>query len=191
MSAEQKKVIVLQYYEEFDKGNLDKVEAMLAPNYVAYLPGLPEPLYRDTFKEFALMFRSAFPDLRHSFDEVIVEGDKVVTRGSFTGTHRGKLQGLLPTGKKVTVSLIHIDQLVDDKIAAHWGQADMVGMLQQLGVVPLPVWQIFKIAAIAFTFLSLLSFPFTPVDSIVRLFVGISVVVGIILSLIAWIRKPL
>jgi steroid delta-isomerase-like uncharacterized protein len=190
MSAEQNKAIVLRYYEEFDKGNLDKLEDMLAPNFVAYLPGVPEPLHRETFKQFALMFRSAFPDIRHSFEEVIVEGDKVVTRGRFTGTHQGKLQGLPPTGKQVTVSLIHIDRIANGQIVEHWGQADMVGMLQQLGVIPLPVWQILKIGAIALTVLCLISFPFTPADSIVRVFIGISLIAGSILALVVLTRKP-
>ncbi|HEY9609298.1 ester cyclase [Allocoleopsis sp.] len=156
MSAEHKKTLILRYYEEFDKGDLAQVEDMLAPNFVAYLPGMSEPLDRETFKQFALMFRSAFPDIQHSFEEVIVEGDKVVTRGTFTGKHQGKLQGLPPTGKHVTVSFIHIDRIVDGQIMEHWGQADMVGMLQQLGVIPLPVWQILKIGAIALTIVCLI-----------------------------------
>lgn len=156
MSAEHNKTLVLRYYQEFDKGDLEQVEDMLAPNFVGYFPGLSEPLAPKAFKQFALMFRSAFPDIRHNFEEVIVEGDKVVTRGTFTGTHQGKLQGLPPTGKHVTVSFIHIDRLVDGQIMEHWGQADMVGMLQQLGVISLPVWQILKIGAIALTILCLI-----------------------------------
>lgn len=109
---------------------------MLAPNFVAYIPGSPEPLNNATFKQFGRMFHSAFPDIRHSFEDIIVEGDKVVTRGTFTSTHQGELQGIPPTGKRVVVSLLHIDRIVDGKIVEHWGQADMMGMLQQLGSVP-------------------------------------------------------
>ncbi len=156
MSAEQNKAIVLRYYQEFDKGDLDQVEDMLAPNFVAYLPGIPEPLTRQAFKQFAQTFRSAFPDIHHSFEEVLVEGDKVVTRGTFTGTHQGKLQGLPPTGKQITVSFIHLDRIVEGQIVEHWGQADMVGMLQQIGVVPLPVWQILKVGAIILIILGLI-----------------------------------
>ncbi|MBD2184453.1 ester cyclase [Aerosakkonema funiforme] len=159
MSDEQKKAIVLQYYEEFDNGNLDKIEDMLAPHYVAHIPGSPEPLNRETFKEFGLMFRSAFPDIRHSFEDVIVDDDKVVTRGSFAGTHQGKLQGLPPTNKRVTVSFIHVDRIENDKIAEHWGEADLMGMLRQLGAIPVPmplVWQGLKIGAIVFTVLCII-----------------------------------
>lgn len=161
MSTEQKKAIVLRYYEEFDNGNLDKVEDMLAPNFVAHIPGTPGTLNRESFKQFGLMFRSAFPDIRHSFEDIIVEGDKVMTRGIFAATHKGKLQGFPPTRKRITVSFIHIDYIVDGQIAEHWGEADMMGMLQQLGTIILPiqvVLQGLKIGAIVLTVLCLISF---------------------------------
>ncbi|MCL1473837.1 ester cyclase [Argonema antarcticum] len=161
MSIEQKKAIVLQYYEDFDNGNLDKLEEMLAPNFVAHIPGNPGTLNRETFKEFGVMFRAAFPDIRHSFEDILVEEDKVVTRGIFAATHQGKLQGFAPTGKRVTVSFIHIDWIVDGKIAEHWGEADMMGMLQQLGTIILPiqvVLQGLKIGAIVLTVLCVISF---------------------------------
>ncbi|MCL1463296.1 ester cyclase [Argonema galeatum] len=164
MSIEQKKEIVLRYYEEFDNGNLDKIEDMLSPNFVAHFPGSPASLNREKFKEFCLMFRSAFPDIRHSFEDILVEEDKVVTRGIFAATHKGKLQGFPPTGKQVTVSFIHIDCIVDGKIAEHWGEADMMGMLQQLGTIILPiqlVLQGLKIGALVLTVLCLISFLMT------------------------------
>lgn len=75
---------------------------------------------------------SVFPDGCHQIDEIIAEGDKVVTRGMFSGTHQGELMGVPPTGKRVQFSFIHIDRIVDGKVVKHWGQADLFSMMQQL-----------------------------------------------------------
>lgn len=138
MSTEQNKAIVLQFYKAFDSRNIDQALALLAPNFVAYMAGVPEPLNGDDFKRFGLVFYLAFPDGQHTFDQVITEGDKVVTCGTFTGTHQDELQGIPPTGKQVKFSIMHIDRIEDGKIVEHWGQGDTLGLLQQLGIVPLP-----------------------------------------------------
>ncbi|NEQ19578.1 MAG: ester cyclase [Microcoleus sp. SIO2G3] len=78
----------------------------------------------------------AFPDGCHTFEDVIAEGDKVVTRGAFSGTHQGEIMGILPTGKQVKFSVIHIDRVMDGKVVEHWGQGDTMALMQQLGVVP-------------------------------------------------------
>jgi len=67
---------------------------------------------------------------------MIAEGDKVVVRSTFRGTHKGDLMGIPPTGKQVTMPLILIYRIADDKIVEHWMQADALGLLQQLGVIP-------------------------------------------------------
>jgi len=77
------------------------------------------------------MMRSTFPDAYVTLEDVIAEDDKVVSRGTFTGTHREFL-GIPPTGKQVTFSVIHIEQLGDGKIVDHWVLGDSLAMLQQL-----------------------------------------------------------
>ena len=67
---------------------------------------------------------------------MIAEGDKVVVRSTFRGTHKGDLMGIAPTGTQVTMPLILIYRIADDKIIEHWMQADALGLLQQLGVIP-------------------------------------------------------
>jgi predicted ester cyclase len=69
-------------------------------------------------------------------EDMIAEGDKVVVRSTFRGTHKGDLMGIPPTGKQVTMPLILIYRIADDKIVEHWMQADALGLLQQLGVIP-------------------------------------------------------
>ncbi|MDZ7959285.1 MAG: ester cyclase [Aulosira sp. DedQUE10] len=139
MPDAKNKLIVLQMYQSFDQGDLEKVQALLASNFVAHIPGATEPLNREGFMQSLLMnFRSAFPDGIHKFEDVITEADKVVTRGTFSGTHLGELQGIPPTGKQITIPFFHIDHLVDGKLVEHWGQSDLIGLMQQVGIIPIP-----------------------------------------------------
>ncbi|QMS91462.1 ester cyclase [Nostoc edaphicum CCNP1411] len=138
MSNEQNKAIVLQFYKAFDNRNIDQALALLAPNFVAHIAGVSEPLNSDSFKKFGMAFYLAFTNSQHTFDEVIVEGDKVVTCGTFTATHLGEFQNLPATGRQIKLSIMHIDRINDGKIIEHWGQGDALGLMQQLGVIFLP-----------------------------------------------------
>ncbi len=84
------------------------------------------------------MFRAAFPDLNITIDDQVSEGDKVVTRYTFRGTHKGDLMGIAPTGKQVTTIGISIERFVDGKVVERWEVFDQLGMMTQLGVVPPP-----------------------------------------------------
>ncbi len=138
MTTEQNKAIVLRFYEAFDREDLEQAKELIAPNVVAR--GLGSGLINgcDAIIQYGFTMRSAFPDGRHTFEDVIAEEDKVVTRGTFSGTHHGDLLGIPPTGKQVTFSVVHIDRLVDGKIVEHWGQGDTLAIMQQLGVVSSP-----------------------------------------------------
>jgi predicted ester cyclase len=138
MSTEQNQAIVLQFYKAFDNRNIDQALALLAPNFVAHLAGVPETLDGDAFKKFGMEFYLAFTNGQHTFDEVIVASNKVVTCGTFTATHIGDFQGIPPTGKEIKLSIMHIDRVEDGKIVEHWGQGDALGLMQQLGIVFLP-----------------------------------------------------
>jgi predicted ester cyclase len=117
---------------------MDQALDLLAPNFVAHLAGVPEPLDGEGFKQFGMSFYLAFNQGQHVFDEVIVSGDKVVTCGTFTATHLGEFQGLPPTGKQISLAIMHIDRVENGKIVEHWGQGDALGLMQQLGIVFLP-----------------------------------------------------
>jgi steroid delta-isomerase-like uncharacterized protein len=138
MSTEQNKSLVLQFYQAFDNRNIDQALALLAPNFVAHMAGIPEPLDKDGFKQFGMAFYLAFTNGQHKFEDLIVEGNKVVTYGTFTATHLGEFQGLPPTGKQIQLSIMHIDRVEDDKILEHWGQGDALGLMKQLGIIFLP-----------------------------------------------------
>jgi predicted ester cyclase len=66
------------------------------------------------------------------------EGDKVGTLWNATGTHRGELMGISPTEKQSTTTGVTMDRIADGKFVEHWGQVDMLGMMQQLGAIPEP-----------------------------------------------------
>jgi predicted ester cyclase len=84
------------------------------------------------------MFRSAFPDVRATIDDLIAEGDKVVVRSTWHGSHKGDFFGIPPTGKDFTLTAIDIVRVVDGKVVEHWGNEDDLGMLAQLGIVTPP-----------------------------------------------------
>jgi predicted ester cyclase len=104
---------------------------------------LPEP--SDIYYEGAVgvrqqfeAFRAAFPDFRAVIHDQIAEGDKVVTRKIFHGTHRGELMGIGPTGREVQIEVIDIVRVEGGQIVEHWNVVDRLGLLQQLGALPEP-----------------------------------------------------
>lgn len=84
------------------------------------------------------MYRAAFPDVQSTIEDTIAEGDKVVTRWTARGTHRGALMGIPPTGKELTVTGMGILRIEGGRIMEAWGIFDQFGMLQQIGVIPTP-----------------------------------------------------
>ncbi len=148
METAQNREIVLKFYRAFDDRQLDLAVALLAPSFVAHLAGVTKPLDAQEFERFGKTFHLAFAEGQHIFDEVIVADDRIITSGTFTAIHRGEFQGLPPTGKHISLAIMHIDRLQDGKIIEHWGQGDALGLMQQLGIVFLPspklALQIFK-----------------------------------------------
>jgi steroid delta-isomerase-like uncharacterized protein len=140
MSAEQNKAVVRQMVEEvFNRGDTSLVDKFLAPDFVEHEelpPGIPRN--REGVKQLTAMFRGAFPDFKATIDDLIAEGDKVVIRQTWSGTHKGEFMGIPPTGKRVSFGVIDIIRVAGDKCVEHWGQMDSMGMMQQLGAVPAP-----------------------------------------------------
>ena len=89
-------------------------------------------------KDHIAMFEAGFPQYELIAEDVIAEGDNVVVRGTFRGTHRGEFAGIAATNQEVEVPLIIIYRIEDGKIAEHWLQADVMGLMQQLGALPAP-----------------------------------------------------
>jgi steroid delta-isomerase-like uncharacterized protein len=139
MSTEQNKAVVRQLIEEvMNRGNISLVDEIMPPDFVDHegVPGLPPT--REGFKQSVPMLRSGIPDFNATIDDVVAEGDRVVIRMTWRGTQTGEFMGMPPTGKSISVGVIDISRIAEGKIVEHWGLADMIGMMQQLGAMPAP-----------------------------------------------------
>ena len=136
MSEQNKDLFRRMVDEVFTKGNVDLIDELLDPNMVEHSPVPGQEPGLDGFKKLVTMFRAAFPDLRSTVEDMIAEGDKVVGRMTTTGTHQGEFMGIPPTNKRFTMTEIHIVRMANGKAVEHWGIADDMGMMQQLGVIP-------------------------------------------------------
>ena len=134
MSTEGNKALVPRFVEEFwSKGNLTAADELMTPDVVIHQPEVGGVA---GLKRFNTMFRAAFPDWYSTPEELIAEGDKVAERWTGRGTHHGEFQGIPPTGKQVAVPGVVFYRIRNGKIVEFRGSFDMLGMLQQLGVVP-------------------------------------------------------
>ena len=136
MQTETNTTVASRWYEEvFNAGNLALIDELFAPNFVDHDPSNPLPGLEGV-RQLVSMYRGAFPDLHLTIDDEITEGDKVVTRFTGRGTHMGPLMGIPPSGKRVTITAIDILRFENGRIAEHWGNQDLLGMMRQIGVIP-------------------------------------------------------
>ena len=136
MSTEENKAVIRRFWEAVNQGDLNALEDTLAASYKGRISGL-EPLDSAGVKDLVAQYRSAFPDLHVTIDEMVAEGDKVATRVTMVATHQGAFQGIAPTGKPVTVTQIHIDRVLYGRSVRTWASYDTLGLQQQLGFLPL------------------------------------------------------
>ena len=134
--SEENKAIVRRWVEAFNAGNVDAVDELVTDSYVRHDPNSPEVHGPEEEKQLIAMYRSAFPDLRFTIEDMVAEGDKVVIRVGISATHKGELLGIPPTENRLTLSAIELYRLAEGKIDEQWVQVDTLGMMQQLGVVP-------------------------------------------------------
>ena len=137
MSAEKRKAVARDFFEEvWDKRNLDPFDKVLATNFVYHNapPGVSPD--RESCKQWIAKYQAAFHDAHMTVEDQIAEGDKLVTRWTLTATHKGELMGIAPTGKQITMGGITISRFAGDKVTDSWEEANWLGLMQQLGVVP-------------------------------------------------------
>jgi len=137
MSEENKTVIRRSFEELWNKGNLSVADELFAPNYTHHDPSTPDVgRGPESEKKRATLYRTAFPDLKLTIEDIIAEGETVMARWSCRGTHKGDLSGIAPTGKQFTISGVTIARLTNGKLAEGYVNWDALGLMQQLGVVP-------------------------------------------------------
>ena len=141
-SLEENKALVRRYAEEvFGKGDVDLSDEILADGYVSHNPppGIaPDKAGRE---QLAVAHADAFDNLALTAADMIAEGDKVAIRWTWSGTQKAEYLGIPSTGKSVTMTGISIHRIDGGKIVETWDQVDMLGMMQQMGVIPAPQGQ--------------------------------------------------
>ena len=134
MSTEENKAIASRIIEIWNQENLSVVDEIFAPDCVRHASASSD-LSMEGFKQSISTFRTIFPDLHLTVEDVIAEGDKVAMRGTGRGTQKAAWGDIPATGKLVTYSWINISRLANGKIVELWAMPDALGILQQLGAV--------------------------------------------------------
>jgi predicted ester cyclase len=139
MSTERNKAIVRRFYEAFEANDESALKEVLTPNLAAYSHGGPGPQNREAHVQGIRMWNAAFDETHFTIEEQVAEGDKVATRVTMRSVHnRGDFQGLPPTGKPIAMTGISIEHIKDGKIVERRVNSDMLGVMQQLGLLPPP-----------------------------------------------------
>ena len=140
MSIKENKAIIRRWLEEgWTNGNLSVADELIDPDFIAHVAGgQAVPSGPDGVRQIVNAWRTGFPDGRMVIDDLIGVADKVVIRMTWRGTHQGDFYGIAPTNRQVSVTSIGIDRVVNGKIVEGWGEVDMLGMYQQLGVIAAP-----------------------------------------------------
>jgi len=135
--SEENKAIARRWIEIWSKGNMVEIDELFATDFVFHYPSPGVEPNLEGYKQWVTMTGNVCPGT-YTIEDMIAEGDKVTTRWNFSGTHKGELMGVAPTGKQVTMTGISIIRIVGGKIVEEWGEFDNLGLMQQLGVIPPP-----------------------------------------------------
>jgi steroid delta-isomerase-like uncharacterized protein len=133
--SEQNKTLARRWFEDlFSRGNLDAANEILSAEFVDHLTHEDERGLEE-LKHYVSIYRSAFPDMQDSVEDIVAEGDKVVVRWTSSGTHQGEFMGVAPTGRHVTFTGMRLFRIADNKIVESWVNIDERGLQEQLGAV--------------------------------------------------------
>jgi predicted ester cyclase len=140
---EENKAIIRRFIKEiWNRGHLDALEEFIGPRYTRHTDTNPTSGPAQDFhgiesiRNIVSMQLRAFPDTHFTEEDLLADGDKVVLRWTFRGTHTGPLRGIAPTGKHVTITGITIYQLAEGKIIERWANQDALSLMQQIGALP-------------------------------------------------------
>ena len=138
MSEEQNKQVFRRLIEEgFNQGNLGVLNDVFAPNFVEHQDGFVPPNVEGV-KGAIVSLCTAAPDLKLTIEEIIASGEKTWARIAARGTHRGLFMGRPATGRSFAITVIDICRFENSKIVEHWGVANRLSMMAQLGLLPRP-----------------------------------------------------
>jgi steroid delta-isomerase-like uncharacterized protein len=137
ITTESNKAVIGKFIEEvINQNRMDRADDLVVEDFVEVDPLPGQRQGREGLKEVLGMMRAAFPDIHWVVEEMVAEGDKVVTRFTWTGTHRGEFLGIPATGRSVVVKGVVMDELAGGRMSRSRILMDSLGMMQQLGVIP-------------------------------------------------------
>jgi len=122
--------------EVWNQGNLDVADELFDANFVYHITGIPDVQGPEGVKQVVTMYRTAFPDLQYTEEDMIAEADKVALLWTATGTHNGEFMGLPPSGNQITVTGISFGCFAGGKFVEEWSNYDALGLMEQLGAAP-------------------------------------------------------
>lgn len=135
-SVDENKSLVRRYYEEVvATGNVSRLAEFISPAYLEVYNDTRRPIGLEGAKEHVLGVRETYPDLHLTIEQQIAEGKWVVTRVTARGTQKGVWLGMRPTGKKVKITAVNIDRVVDGRIVEHGGAANLLEPLLEIGAI--------------------------------------------------------
>jgi steroid delta-isomerase-like uncharacterized protein len=139
MSTEENKAIVRRFFEVvFAEQRVDLTDELVARHYLDHGAMLGQAPGLEGAKQKWAIYIAATSDMHVAIEDMVAEGDKVVVRWTYEGTHEGDWLGIPPTGKRFRTSGISIHRLAEGKIAELWQEVDGLGLMQQLGFIPTP-----------------------------------------------------
>ena len=124
VSAEENKAMVRRLLEAINTGNMDVVDELFTPEVAGQA------------KQGFTAFRSGFPDWREEIVDVVAEEDKLMGRFKCSGTHRGEMMGIAPTGRHMEVDEVYFLRVQEGKFVEFWGLEDNLSRMRQLGLLP-------------------------------------------------------
>jgi steroid delta-isomerase-like uncharacterized protein len=134
--SEQNKTLARRWFEDlYSRGDLDAANEILSAGFVDHLTHGDERGLEE-LKRYITMYRTAFPDIHDTVEQLVAEGDKVVVRWTSRGTHQGEFMGVAPTGRHVTFTGMRLFRIAENKIAESWVNIDERGLQEQLGTAP-------------------------------------------------------
>ncbi|KZN19968.1 MULTISPECIES: ester cyclase [Pseudomonas] len=138
METGSNKLLMKRFTDFINTASDELAGELISPQATFFVPGRSEPLQGpDGYQEIIAMMRAGFPDIQWTLEELIIEGDRVAARFTMRGTHHGNFLGVPPSGKTIEVKAVNFYRFADGQIVEEHGQPDLLGLLQQIGAVPL------------------------------------------------------
>lgn len=139
MSVEENKAVIRRFVDQvFEKHQLGAVDELVAPDFMPHSwPGVKPGVasFKQAIEKVSATFRS---DVSMKIEDMIAEGEKVAVRLTLHAVHHGDFLGIPAAGKEHTISETHIFYVKHGKVTEHWRDADLLGMMRQLGAIPAP-----------------------------------------------------